>query len=186
MPALAEYGPALQSTSFARAMADALLPWLPRLAAAVGDAFDGKRPKLSGADWRAVDNVLQVFMSARPAIDQEACSAAAEGGGRPLQLLQQAAQLAAHWPQALAAGVEPATSENLAVSTGFLLAGIAGNTHNGQISWLQRNAANAACTALRRKQAAALLPVLPSLRAGLRTVLGQTVPQKRAQQCGSV
>ena len=36
------------------------------------------------------------------------------------------------------------------------------------------------------RQAAALLPVLPSLRAGLRAVLGQALPQKRAQQCASM
>lgn len=170
----------------ARCLADALLPWLPRLADAVGDASEGKHAPLSAADWRAVDFVGQVFMAVRPAFDKDVCAEAAEGGSRPLQLLQQAAQLAAHWPQALAAGVAPAVAENLALASSFVLAGIAGNTHNGQIPWLQQHAAEPACTALRRQQAAALLPVVPGLRSGLRAVLGQAVAQKRAQQCASM
>lgn len=176
----------MQSATCTRSMADALLPWLPKLAAAVADASQGSRAQLSSADWLAVDHFGQAMMAARPAVDKQVVPEAAKGGSRPLQLLQQAAQLAAHWPHALAAGVSSAVVENLALCSSFLLAGIAGSTHNGQIPWLQQHAAEPACTALRRKQAAALLPVLPSLRAGLRAVLGQALPQKRAQQCASM
>ena len=174
----------MTSPAFARSQADLALPWLPSVAAAVGGAAAGKRAALGGPDWAAAEAFGQLLAVARPALEQEVCSAAAAGSSKPLALLQHAAQLAAHWPSALGASVPPATAENLALSTAYFLAGVCGLIHNSQIPWLQRHAASAACTALRRKQAAALLPTLPGLRAGLRQLVAAS-PHKRAQPCAN-
>lgn len=173
------------SPSFVQGQADLALAWLPRVAAAVSGAAAGERAALRQSDWEGVQAFCQLLPPIRPALERAVCSEAAAGGSKPLALLQHAAQLAAHWPRALEAGVPPVIAENLAILTSHFLFNISGLIHSSQAPWLQRNTASAACTALRRKQAAALLPTLPSLRAGLRQMVAAS-PQKRAQQCGSL